>query len=179
MKTNLSVICLLPNYGKNIAKMLCDKLDMYFADAKDMFDFELGDIDHIMHVLGEKGGKKYIRENEAKVIKRICSFENTLINIAPETLFGNRNYDRIKKSSYIIYLQIAPKFFKAKSEESKDVVDEKLMSITFSEKDKLFVEKCDIVVNCSNLKDKKTLKKVMSSISVFFKKQKKLQKKSK
>lgn len=179
MKTNLSVICLLPNYGKSIAKQVCDKLEMYFADVQDMFDFELGDTNHIMNVLGKKDGKKYIRENEVKVIKRICSFENTFINISPDTLFGNRNFDRIKKSSYLIYLQISPKNFGAISEESKDVVDEKLLAITFAEKDKLFVEKSDVVVTCSNPKDKKVVKKVLSALSDFFKKQKKLQKKGK
>ena len=179
MKTNISLICLLPKYCENVSKMLCEKLDMFFVDVEDMLDFELCDVEHIFDVLGQKDGKKYIKENEAKVVKRICSFENTIINIKPETLFGNRNYDRIKKSSYVIYLQISPKYFSIRCEESKDVVDEKLIGIAFTEKDKLFVEKCDMVVNCSTLKEKKATKKILAEISKFFKKQKKLQKKGK
>ena len=177
MKTNISLICLLPNYGQTVAKILAEKVDMFYADVEDMFDFELGDLEHILNVLGDKDGRKYIRETEAKVVKRICSFENTLISIRPETLFGNRNYDRIKKCSYIIYLQISPKFFKERSEFSKDCVDEKLVSLTFTEKDKLFVEKSDIIVNCSKLKEQKAIKKIISSVSSFFRKQKKSQKK--
>ena len=176
MKTNITFICLLPKFSKDVAKLVCDKLDMFFADVEDMIEFELGDINHVLRVLGDKEGKKYLKETEAKVVKRISSFENTLVCIEPTTLFGNRNYERLKKTSYIVYLQISPKYFLKLSEESKDVIDEKLLSVAFTEKDKMYVEKSDMVVNCSTLKEKKAMKKILSTINSFFKKNKKEEK---
>ncbi len=176
MKTNITFYCLLEGFSKDIGKMLCDKLDMFFVDVEDMIDFELGDTNHILKVLGDKEGKKYMKETEAKVVKRVASFENTLVCVKPTTLFSNRNYDRLKKTSYLVYLQISPKYLSKIAEESKDIVDEKMLTIAFTEKDKMYVDSADMVVNCSALKEKRAVKKVMSTINKFFKKSKKEEK---
>ena len=173
MKTNITFICLLQNYSKNVAKLVCDKLDMYFVDVEDMLEFELGDETHILNMLGNKKGKKYMKETEVKVIKRIASFENTLVCIEPTTLFSNKNFDRLKKTSYIVYLQISPKFLQKRAEDSKDIIDEKLLTIAFTEKDKMYVDNSDIVLNCSTYKEKKAFKKLIAAINSFFKKSKK------
>jgi len=173
MKTNITFICLLQNYSKNVAKLLCDKLDMYFTDVEDMLEFELGDVDHIMNMLGSKDGKKYMKETEVKVVKRIASFENTLVCVEPTTLFSNKNFDRLKKTSYIIYLQISPKFLGKRAEETKDIIDEKMLTLAFTEKDKMYVDNSDIVLNCSTYKEKKAFRKLLSAINSFFKKSKK------
>ncbi len=176
MKTNITFICLLDGFSKNIGKLLCDKLDMFFVDVEDMIEFELGDTNHILSVLGDKEGKKYMKETEAKVVKRIASFENTLVCIKPSTLFSNRNFDRLNKTSYIVYLQISPKYLKKVADESKDIIDEKMLTLAFTEKDKMYVDSSDMVVNCSTLKEKKALKKLLSTINKFFKKNKKEEK---
>ena len=64
MKTNITFICLLNHFSKNIGKLLCEKLDMYFVDVEDMINFELGDTNHILTVLGNKEGKKYMKDTE-------------------------------------------------------------------------------------------------------------------
>ena len=173
MKTNITFICVLQNYSNNVAKLLGEKLDMFYVDVEDMLDFELGDTKHILSVLGAKEGKKYIKQNEVKVIKNIASFENTIISIKPSTLFSNRNLDRIKKSSYIIYLQISPKFISKRATISKDEIDQKLLELAFTDQDKIYVDSSDIVVNCSTFKEKKAVKKILTAINDFFKKQKK------
>jgi len=173
MKTDIAFICLLPNYSKNISKLLGEKLDMFFVNVEEMLEFELGDVEHILSVLGDKDAKKFMRETETKVIKRIASFDNTIISINPMTLFSNRNFDRINKTSYVIYLQISPKYFKARAELSEDDIDEKLLNIAFTERDKIYVDKSDMVVNCSTLKEKKAVKKLLSTINKFFKQNKK------
>jgi len=169
MKTDIAFICLLPNYSKNVSKLLGEKLDMFFVNVEEMLEFDLGDVEHILSVLGSKDGKKYMRETETKVIKNIASFDNTIISINPMTMFSNRNFDRISKTSYIIYLQISPKFFKTRAELSGDDIDEKILNIAFTERDKIYVDSSDIVVNCSTLKEKKAVKKLLSAINKFFK----------
>ena len=58
MKTNITLISLIPNYSKNVSKLLAERLDMFFGDVEEMLDFELGDVDHILATLGNKDGKK-------------------------------------------------------------------------------------------------------------------------
>ena len=176
MKTNITFICLLENFSKNIGKLLCEKLDMFFVNVEDMIEFELGDTEHILDVLGNREGKRYMKDIETKVVKRIASFENTLVCARPATLFGNKNYDRFKKTSYFVYLQISPKYLSKVAEETKDIIDEKMLTVAFTEKDKMFVDSADMVVNCSTLKEKRAVKKIMSTINKFFKKSKKEEK---
>ena len=170
MKTNIALICLLPNYSKNISKLLSDKLDMFYVNVEEMVDFELGDLEHILNTLGERDGRKFIRDSENKIIKNVSNFENTIISINPITMFANRNFDRISKTSYIVYLQIAPKFFKIRAQETADEISESMLNIAFTERDKMYVDRSDIVVNCSSYKTSKAVKKVVSSINSFFKK---------
>ena len=85
-------------------------------------------------------------------------------------MFANRNFDRISKTSYIVYLQIAPKFFKIRAQETADDISESMLNIAFTERDKMYVDRSDIVVNCSSYKTSKAVKKVVSSINSFFKK---------
>lgn len=168
MKTNIAFICLLPKYSKNVSKLLGEKLDMYFVDVEDMLEFELGDVEHILSILGSKEGKKYMRECETRVIKNVVSFENTIITVQPMTMFSNRNFNRIRKTSYIVYLQISPKYWKARAEISGDDIDEKMLGLAFTERDKIYVDSSDIVLNCSTFKEKKTVKKLLFSINKFF-----------
>ena len=48
MKSNIALICQLPQYNKCITKLLSDKLEMFFVDVEEMIDFELGDVEHII-----------------------------------------------------------------------------------------------------------------------------------
>jgi len=168
LKNNITIICVLENYGTTVAKMLSEKLGMYYADMQDMFDYELIDTRHITETLGEDAGQQYIRDTEHRVINNVSNFDNTLINIRPAKLFEDDNYNIISKHSYVIYAQISPKFFDKRSRKSGDVVLDSLKGSAFTEKDKCYVQKSDIVVNCSTLKESKATKKILSEITKFF-----------
>lgn len=174
LKNNITIICTLENYGTTVAKMLSEKLGMYYADMQDMFEYELIDTKHILDTLGDDAGNKYILETQHKVINNVSKFDNTLINIRPNKLFENNNYQSISKHSYIIYAQISPKFFDKRSKKSGDIIPSDLKGATFTEKDKCYVNKSDIVVNCSTLKESKATKKIMSEITKFFRTRSKL-----
>lgn len=173
MKTNITLICLLPNYSKNVSKLLGEKLDMFYVDVDEMVEFELGDVEHIMQSLGSKDGRKYIRESETRVVKNVSSFENTVITMNPMRMFSNRNLGRITKGSYVVYLQISPKFLAQRAHHSGDEINEKMLSIAFTERDKIYVTHSDIVMNCSTYKENKAVRKLLSAIPKFFRKMEK------
>jgi len=169
MKTNIALICVLNNYSKNVSKMLSDKLDMFYADMEDMIEYELIDSKHILETLGDKEGKKFIKKIETDVIKNVSSFENTFININPVLLFSGRNFSQLQKTCFVIYAQISPKYFDARTKHNGDVIPADITDITFGERDKKYVEKADVVVNCSTLRESKAVKKIMSELNSFLK----------
>ena len=174
LKNNITIFCVLDNYGTTVAKMLSDKLGMYYADILDMFEYELIDTKHIINSLGEEQGQKYIQDTEHRVIKNVSNFDNTLINIRPDKLFEEDNLASISKHSYIIYAQISPKFFDKRSKRRGGILSDAYKGNAFAQKDKCFVHKSDIVVNCSTLKESKAAKKIMAEITKFFRTRTKL-----
>lgn len=170
MKSNIALICLLDNYANSVAKQLADKLEMFYVNVDEMVEFELGDEHHIIDTLGDTAGQKYIEDCENRVVKNVTTFENTVICMNPTEMFSHDNFEKIVSTSYIVYLQISPKFFEKRCKFSGDYIDEELSSIAFTERDKAYVEKSDIVLNCSAYKESKAVKKLLKAINKFFKK---------
>ena len=169
MKSNIALICLFNNYSQNVSKLLGDKLDMFYVDVEDMLDFELGDIEHVKNVLGDKEGEAYIKKSRNKVLDTVCSFENTVITIDPLLLFAKDNYKKVSNTCVIVYLQISPKFFASRAKSSRDVIPNDILGIAFAERDKQYVAKSDIVDDCSKLKESKATKKIVSQILKIYK----------
>ena len=173
MKTNSALICLLNNYNKEVANILSEKLEMFFVNIDEMVEFELGDADRILETLGDKEGLEYIKKCEDKIVANVANFDNTIISLNPTTMFSNQNFEKISETSYVIYLQIAPKYFEARAKYSADVLDKELNEVNFTDRDKLYVEKSDMVLNCSTLREQKAVQKLTKIIKKFFKKLKK------
>ena len=176
MKTNIALICMLDNYNREIASLLSEKLEMFYVDIDEMVEFELGDGEHITATLGDKEGLEYIKKCEDKVVKNVANFENTVICVNPSTMFSNQNFEIISNTSYVIYLQISPKYFEARAKYSADIIDKDLTELNFTDRDKLYVEKSDMVLNCSELREAKAMHKLTKVIKKFFKKLRKEQK---
>ena len=169
MKTNIALVCLFNNYSRNVSKLLGDKLDMFYVDVEDMLDFELGDVEHIRDVLGDKEGENYISKSRNKVIESVCSFENTIITIDPSALFEKKTYKKVTQSCFVVYLQISPKYFATKAKSSKDNIPDDILGIAFAERDKQYVDESDLVVDCSKLKESKATKRIIGMIKKLFK----------
>ncbi len=173
MKTNIALICLLNNYSNEVAELLSEKLEMFFVDVDEMVEFELGDAEHINETLGDQEGAAYIKKCEDKVVSNVAGFENTIISLSPTTMFSGQNYEVLSQTSYVIYLQIAPKFFEKRAKFSADVIDKDLTELNFTDCDKLYVEKSDMMLNCSTFRSSKAVSKLTRVIKKFFKKTRK------
>lgn len=169
MKTNIALVCLFNNYSRNVSKLLGDKLDMFYVDVEDMLDFELGDVEHVKDVLGEKEGQSYINKSRERVLENICGFENTIITMDPSLLFEKKTLKQVSNSCYIVYLQISPKYFALRAKNSRDNVPNDILGIVFSERDKQYVDGADVVVDCSKYKEAKATKKVCAELKKLFK----------
>jgi len=159
----------LNNYSKNIAKILADKLEMFYVDFAELLEYELVDSGNIITALGKRDGNKYISGIEQKLIKTVNEYENTIITINPVKLFSAKNSAAFKKSSFLVYLQVAPNIMANKAEETGDKTEPELIGAGFSERDKLYVTNSDIVIDCTKLKEKKAVKLLIKELKNLFK----------
>jgi len=174
VQTNITMFCFLSKYSKNVAKILADKLEMFYVDFDELFEFDLVDSEHILKTLGKRAGTKYMAGIEQKTIRKVNEFENTIITISPQKLFSDKVTAAFKESSFFAYLQMTPSAAEMRAEISGDNVDSALLGIGFSERDKLYVATSDVVVNCSKLKEKRATKKLIKELKSYFKKRSKI-----
>ena len=118
-------------------------------------------------------GSKYFDKIEKETLKTVETSENSVIVTSTESIFSQENIDIVKKHSLIIYFQINFKVFKKiKNVDATDINKTRLImnEIVFSERDKLYCQNADIVVDASSLKIKKVLKNAIKAIKNYFKK---------
>ncbi len=163
MKKNITIICLSNEYKKNIAKQLALELDMFYADINDIMEYNL-----INSEMLEKAGQQYYDENEAKTIKTVSGYDDTILTLNLSTLNKSNYLDIIKQNSLIIYIRLDFETFMNlnKAENSKALV--KINEIAFDDRDKLISSFADIIVENKYIDVTRTIKQIIEGIEKFF-----------
>lgn len=170
-KSNIVVVCLIKNVKEQFASALAEKLEMCFVSTDDMFQKEEGGVKELL----DNFGSKYFENIEKQTLSAIKNFENTVVVSNAPTLFSQENLKKIKNNCLILYLQINFKVFKKiKNENLTEANRAKLImdEIVFAERDKLYCQNADIVVDGSSLKLKKAIKKAVKGIKSYYKSKK-------
>ena len=168
IKPNIVVVCLNKNVKEQFASSLAEKLEMCFMRTDDMFEKEEGGLKELL----DNFGSKYYEKIEKQTLDAIKNFENTVVVSNAPTLFSQENLKKIKNNCLVLYLQINFKVFKKiKNETLVDGARSKLImdEIVFFERDKLYCQNADIVVDGSSLKLKNALKKATKGIKNYYK----------
>jgi shikimate kinase len=112
---NLCVVGLANNFTDNLCNKLSIYLDMYYANVQKILDYELQveDMEKIC-------GKDYLMKKQKSVIKRICEYEDSIINIEYSLLNDQDICAIIKNCALIIYVNIDKNTY-LKELESNDV----------------------------------------------------------
>ena len=147
MKENICVIGLYNNFVKSLAKSISDSFDMFFADITELVQFDLLDVDNARNLCGDD----YVKKVENNKVKTISSYSNTLFTLDYSLLNNDDNLNRIKQSSYIIYLKLS------KDELKKNMLNNNLkhqeinLKIDLYDYRNAFCEKyADFVIDCNN-----------------------------
>jgi len=171
METNFIFVCLLPNYMDDVAAIVANKLDMFTISVEELVQQEFGDEINLSAMLKNKEGKLKLEQCETRVAKKVQSFENSIVCLALDSMLNEANLQSILGAGTIVYLQVSPTCFEKRCKESGDYVDEGLNAVAFSEKDKYWVEKSEIVLNCSRYKISKAGAKLTKICTKFLSKQ--------
>lgn len=147
-KKNICLYGLAKQFTDEIGKELSTKLDVYYANFEKIFEFEMIDLDRLQEVCG----KEYLEKKETSLLKRLCSYDNTLINLDYSLLNSEINRGVLEDNCLIIYIKL--NIDKYKVELKKDNVSKGNFSINldlYKDRNQLCEEHADIIVECNNI----------------------------
>ena len=163
MKKNITIICLVNDYKKRVAKALADELEMFYADVNEIMEYNL-----INDEMLEKAGQQYFDENESKTVKTIASYDNTILTLNFSTLNKGNNLDILKKDSLIIYLKLNfLKFCELNRYENKKSLI-KINEIEFEDRNTYISSFADIIVNVVHAELSSVVNEIINDINKYF-----------
>lgn len=144
-KTNICVIGLSQQFADDVCNELSKRLDMYYANIEKLIEFELIDIDKMQELCGIE----YFHKQELSIVKRVCTYENTLINLNFNKLNSDNILEIVSNNCLIIYLRIDRKNYKKQMffEELGDN-EQKINLDVYFDRDNIVKNISDIVIDC-------------------------------
>ncbi|MGN0960821.1 MAG: shikimate kinase [Christensenellales bacterium] len=164
-KTNLCIVGLSKQFTDDIGKQLSIRLDMFYANIQEILEFELMDIEK----MGEVCGVDYLLKEEKSIIRRVCSYDNTLINIEYSTLNIENNLDIVKNNCLIIYLKLNERRFQ--KEQTRENINNNVKNINkdlFHDRDFICNKLADIIVDCDDYKDNDLIDIIIEKILKYY-----------
>ena len=145
-KTNICVIGLSQQFADDVCKELSKRLDMYYANVEQIIEFELIDVDKMQELCG----MEYFNKKEFSVIKRICTYENTLINLNFNKLNSDKILEVIANNCLIIYLRIQRNDYKKQMVvEDLSYNEQKINLDVYHDRDNIIKNIADIIIECT------------------------------
>lgn len=164
-KKNICIYGLAKQFTDNVGKELAKKLDIYYANFDKIFEFEMIDLDR----LEELCGRAYLEKKETSLLKRLCSYENTMININYRLLNSDSNYSYIQDNCLIIYLKLSLDKFKNEIKNDNETNANMAIDIDlYKDRNHLCKEKADIIINCMELDINTIIDLIIVEILKFF-----------
>jgi len=146
LKTNIVLVSLNNQLSKKIGEKLSKDYDLYFADIKDILQYNLQNEAEIESICGVE----YLNNLKEKTIKDVSTYENTLITLPYELFIWNNNYEYLKKYSTIVYLK-QPKSLlvkeKNKIEDNLEKSQQEVLLTAFEGHNQLCEENSDVTID--------------------------------
>ena len=163
MKSNITIVGLVDNFKKEVAKVLADKLEKLFADVNEILIYNFVDGNML-----ETSGQEYFDKCENKVVRQILECENVLINVNLPTFNKEINYELFKEHSVIVYLKLNMNQYKTlnKLENYGDKLF--LKQDLFKDRDELLQRKSDVCVEIDELSLKRCVENILIGLKYFF-----------
>lgn len=164
-KANICLIGLSNHFVDKYAFELSKKLDMFYANTSQIIQFELFDLNKMEEVCG----KEYLEKKETSIIKRVCKFENTVLNVEYHLLNNQSNYNIIKENCLIIYLKLNLNRYKKEIEKENLSEGSNILNIDlFNDRDFICSNNADIVVDCKHLQDDELIDSIMKNLLDYY-----------
>ncbi len=105
MKSNISLIGLMPGYIYKVARILADKLEAFFLDGAAYISYEITyPIDEFISDFG----RELYEVNERKAIRALEDYENTIIVLPFSVIEKKQLLEHLRGHSYTVLLTASP-----------------------------------------------------------------------
>lgn len=156
MKTNIFLLGLSPAITKSIAYALSIDLDMFYADVNELLKFDLIDIARAV----DQCGVEYVEKLEAKQVKNVASYDNTVFTMNFATFNANKHAPWIKDNSIVVFLDLPKRFCVASGQDAIHKIDQLL----YKDRQIICKEYADIYVKSVDDDQQRILKDICQKI---------------
>lgn len=164
-KTNLCILGLSQKFTDDICRQLSVKMDMYYADVSKILEYELSDLSKVE----EMCGVEYLQKEERSIINRICSYDNTIVNIEYSSLNDDSTLKVVRDSCLLVYIKLNKDRFIL--EQNKESISENVKNISldvFEDRDFICKRISDITINCLDLKEDELIDMIIQQILKYY-----------
>ena len=164
-KLNICVVGLAKDLTDQVCSKLATDLELYYANVEKILEFELFDYENIERICG----KDYLAREERSIIRRLCTYEDTLMNLNYFNLNNEEILNIVKEHCLLIYLHITYNRFIDETNKERSTDNKKLLDATlFDDRDGICRMEADIVVDCKNDNANDVTKKVAQHIINYY-----------
>lgn len=170
MKQNICLIGMMGSGKTTVGKALSKRLGMYFIDTDELLTYDYDTISNLF----KKHGEPYFRYLETKEIKRVCSFENTVISSGGGAVLKQENIKYMKDGCVVIFLDMPASGIVERLRNNvgdrpllKDFSIHKVKKL-LQDRYKLYLKAADIVISCGGLELEQILEKIEEKLVKFF-----------
>lgn len=164
-KLNICVVGLAKDLTDEVCNKLATELELYYANVQKILEFELFDYENIEKICG----RDYLAREEKSVVRRVCSYEDTLINLNYFILNDDDILNFIKDHCLLIYLHMPyDRFVKECNNSCATENTKNLDNILFKDRDSVCTMEADIVVDCKGYNIDEIYKQVSSEIINYY-----------
>ena len=164
-KTNVCVVGLSKQFTDNLCQELANKLDMFYANINKLFEYELTDLSKVEELCGIE----FLIKEEVSIIKRTCTYDNTLICIEYPLLNNNEILKIVKDNCLLIYLGTTQENFNDELDRIEENNSIKIIEKdAFEDRDFLCRKMADLVVDCEDLQMDLLINRIIEKIVEYY-----------
>ena len=164
-KSNVCVVGLSKQFTDIVCQQLSIKLDMFYANIEKLFEYELTDLNKVE----EMCGIDFLVKEQISIIKRTCSYDNTLMCVEYPLLNNDDIYQLIQNNCLLIYLGVSEDRFKNELEKTEDSESVRIIETdAFYDRDFLCRKMADIVVDSEELEMNVLINKIIDGILEYY-----------
>ena len=164
-KTNVCVVGLSKQFTDNLCQELANKLDMFYANINKLFEYELTDLSKVEELCGIE----FLIKEEVSIIKRTCTYDNTLICIEYPLLNNNEILKIVKDNCLLIYLGTTQENFNNELDKIEENNSIKIIEKdAFEDRDFLCRKMADLVVDYEDLQMDLLINRIIEKIVEYY-----------
>lgn len=150
--------------GKSsVGKRLAEKLGMGFADMDEEIEKKAGK--SVQEIFSEKG-EKYFRDIEENIVSGLSCSDGFVIATGGGVVLRDKNVQRLKKSSVIIWLKVSPEEAFTRTGGQRPLLKGSLENARklHGEREGLYKKAADVVIDVKGLKTEEVVERIEAEL---------------